>query len=61
MKKINQFMVLQWLVFLPLILPLSIVSGILQGVKHAIQDLFEQIMNDVTCPLIHEDNQDSFA
>lgn len=54
-------MVLQWLVFLPLILPLSIVSGILQGVKHAIQDLFEQIMNDVTCPLIHEDNQDSFA
>ena len=46
---------------LPLILPLSIVSGILQGVKHAIQDLFEQIMNDVSCPLIHEDNQDSFA
>jgi thiosulfate reductase cytochrome b subunit len=61
MKKFNQFMILQWLVFLPLILPLSIISGILQGIKHAVKDLVEQIMNDVSCPLIHEENPDSFA
>lgn len=62
MKKFNQFMILQWLIFLPLILPLSIVSGILQGVKHSISDLFEQISNDVSHhPLIHEENPDSFV
>ncbi len=62
MKKLNQFMLLQWLVFLPLILPLSIVSGILQGVKHSISDLVEQISDDVyQHPLIHEENPDSFV
>ncbi len=55
-------MILQWLIFLPLILPLSIVSGILQGVKHSMSDLFEQISNDVSHhPLIHEENPDSFV
>jgi hypothetical protein len=43
MKKVNQFMLLQWLVFLPLILPLSIASGILQGVKQAVSSLILQI------------------
>jgi len=61
MKKLNQFMILQWLIFLPLILPLSIASGAIQGIKHAIMGLFAQIRNDVVSPLIHEDNQDFFA
>lgn len=61
MRKLNQFMVLQWLVFLPLILPLSIASGALQGIKHSVLGLLDQIRNDVSSPLIHEDNQDFFA
>ncbi|MCU0467741.1 MAG: hypothetical protein MUF58_04000 [Arcicella sp.] len=61
MKKLNQFMILQWLIFLPLILPLSLISGALQGIKHAFLGLVEQIKNDVYSPLIHEDNQDFFA
>ena len=54
-------MILQWLVFLPLILPLSIASGALQGIKHSVLGLLDQIRNDVSSPLIHEDNQDFFA
>jgi hypothetical protein len=61
MKKLNQFMILQWLIFLPLILPLSIASGAIQGIKHAVLDLVDQISNDVSTPLIHEENQDFFA
>ena len=54
-------MILQWLIFLPLILPLSIASGALQGIKHAFLGLVNQIRNDIESPLIHEDSQDSFA
>jgi hypothetical protein len=61
MRKLNQFMILQWLIFLPLILPLSIASGALQGIKHAFLGLVAQIRNDIVSPLIHEDNQDFFA
>jgi hypothetical protein len=61
MRKLNQFMILQWLIFLPLILPLSIASGALQGIKHAFLGLVDQIRNDIASPLIHEDNQDFFA
>jgi hypothetical protein len=61
MRKLNQFMILQWLIFLPLILPLSIASGALQGIKHAFLGLVAQIRNDIESPLIHEDSQDSFA
>jgi len=61
MRKLNQFMILQWLIFLPLILPLSIASGALQGIKHAFLGLVAQIRHDIDSPLIHEDNQDFFA
>ena len=54
-------MILQWLIFLPLILPLSIASGALQGIKHAFLGLVAQIRNDIASPLIHEDNQDFFV
>lgn len=54
-------MILQWLVFLPLILPLIIASGALQGIKHAFLGLVEQMRNDIVQPLTHEDSQDFFA
>jgi hypothetical protein len=55
MRKLNQFMILQWLIFLPLILPLSIALGVLQGVKYAFWDLVEQIRYDSVSPPIHRD------
>jgi hypothetical protein len=61
MKKINHFMFFQWLVFLPLILPLSILSGAAQGIRNALIVLFEQLQADTfSSTIIHEDNQDSY-
>ena len=46
MRKLNSFMILQWIVFLPLLLPLSIVSGALDGMKKVLiqarTDIFEK-------------------
>ena len=54
-------MFFQWLVFLPLILPLSILSGAAQGIKSALITLFEQLQSDTFSPtVIHEDSQDSY-
>jgi hypothetical protein len=61
MKKLNQYMIIQWLVFLPLILPLSIVSGAVNGIKHAIAGLLDQMESDVYTPITHEENSDFFA
>jgi hypothetical protein len=43
MKKVNVFMVVQWLIFLPLILPLGIITGAFEGVKKT----FEQASADI--------------
>jgi hypothetical protein len=46
MKKINFFMIVQWVIFMPLILPLGIITGALEGVKktfnQASTDIFEK-------------------
>jgi hypothetical protein len=46
MKKLNSTMVLQWVLFLPLLLPLGIVSGAIDGAKkilhQAKEDIFEK-------------------
>jgi hypothetical protein len=43
MKKINFFMTVQWLIFMPLILPLGIITGAFEGVKK----IFEQASSDI--------------
>ncbi len=43
MKKVNVFMVVQWLIFLPLILPLGIITGAFEGIKKT----FEQASADI--------------
>jgi hypothetical protein len=46
MKRVNSYMLIQWIVFLPLLLPLSIVSGALDGMRKVLvqakSDVFEQ-------------------
>jgi hypothetical protein len=45
MKKINVFMTVQWIIFMPLLLPLGIVTGAFEGIKktfdQAASDIFE--------------------
>jgi hypothetical protein len=43
MKKINFFMTVQWLIFMPLILPLGIITGAFEGIKKT----FEQASSDI--------------
>jgi hypothetical protein len=43
MKKINFFMTVQWVIFMPLILPLGIITGAFEGVKKT----FEQASSDI--------------
>lgn len=45
MKKINFFMIVQWIVFAPIIIPISIVTGAFEGLKkilyQAAADIFQ--------------------
>jgi predicted DNA repair protein MutK len=43
MKKLNLFMFIQWIIFMPLILPLGIITGAFEGVKK----IFEQAAHDI--------------
>lgn len=43
MRKFNSSMFLQWVVFMPLLLPLAIVSGAFDGIKR----VFEQAASDI--------------
>jgi SNF family Na+-dependent transporter len=45
-KNVNLLMVLQWVVFLPLLLPISMLTGAMEGIKkvfeQANEDIFEE-------------------
>ncbi|MFT6204104.1 MAG: SNF family Na+-dependent transporter [Spirosomataceae bacterium] len=45
-KSVNLLMVLQWVVFLPLLLPISMLTGAMEGIKkvfeQANEDIFEE-------------------
>lgn len=43
MKRINSSMFMQWIIFIPLLLPLAIVSGAFEGVKR----VFDQASADI--------------
>jgi hypothetical protein len=43
MKRINSSMFMQWVIFMPLLLPLAIVSGAFEGIKK----VFDQASSDI--------------
>lgn len=45
MKKLNFFMFSQWLVFAPIIIPISIITGAFEGLKKT----FNQATSDILC------------
>ena len=48
MKKPNLYMAFQWLIFLPVILPLCIIFGALQGMFNTVEQMAHQMWNDVS-------------
>lgn len=48
MKKPNLYLAFQWLIFLPIILPLCIVFGALQGVVNTVEQMAQQMWSDVS-------------
>jgi hypothetical protein len=47
MKRYNSFMILQWLIFIPLILPLTLVAGAIEGMQKAFNALVSQMDVDI--------------
>lgn len=46
-KKFNYAMALQWIIFLPIILPLCLVFGALQGVVNMVGAMAQRMMLDI--------------
>lgn len=47
MKKMNYYRILQWVLFSPLLVPLCIVMGALEGIQHTMAKVIQQIKSDV--------------
>ncbi|GAB2764831.1 hypothetical protein GCM10027275_02550 [Rhabdobacter roseus] len=47
LKKFNATMALQWLIFLPVILPLCIVFGAVQGVVNMVEKMAQRMWLDL--------------
>ncbi len=46
-KKFNYGMAMQWIIFLPVILPLCLVFGALQGVVNMVGTMAQRMMLDI--------------
>ncbi len=47
MKKFNVSMAMQWFIFLPVILPLCVVFGAIQGVFNMVEKVAGRMMTDI--------------
>lgn len=45
--RVNATMLIQWVVFLPIILPLCIVFGAAQGIATMLEKMTNQLMDDI--------------
>jgi hypothetical protein len=48
MKGRKMYLAFQWLIFLPIILPLCVVFGALQGAFNTIEEMVHQMWSDVS-------------
>lgn len=51
MKSFRIYMILQWVLFLPIILPICIIYGALRGIVQMIELIIKQFMEDVAKPI----------
>lgn len=47
MKNVRLYMIFQWVVFLPVILPMCIIFGALYGVVQMVERIIDQIRVDI--------------
>lgn len=47
MKNVRLYMIFQWVVFLPIILPLCVVFGALYGVVQMVERVIDQMRADI--------------
>ena len=48
MKKLNHYMLIQWILFAPLIIPLGIIFGAFEGIRHTLRMIYDQVKIDVS-------------
>lgn len=48
MRKPNLYMAFQWLIFLPVILPLCVIFGALQGMFNTVEQMAHQMWSDIS-------------
>ncbi|WP_164851269.1 hypothetical protein [Larkinella soli] len=48
MKKVNLYMILQWVFFFPIILPLCMIFGAVQGAVQMAERVINQFWSDVS-------------
>jgi hypothetical protein len=48
MKKPNYYRIMQWVVFAPLLVPICLIVGAVDGIQHAVEKVIQQIKTDVT-------------
>jgi hypothetical protein len=46
MKKPNYYMILQWIIFFPILFPLVVVFGAMEGTRKAVENMARQIQLD---------------
>lgn len=47
MKKPNYYRIMQWVVFAPLLVPLCLILGAIDGIHHTVEKVIQQIKTDV--------------
>jgi hypothetical protein len=47
MKKRNLHLAIQWLIFLPIIFPLCVLFGAVQGIANSVEQMTNQIWADI--------------
>jgi hypothetical protein len=47
-RKFNHYMLIQWILFAPLIIPLGIIFGAFEGIRHTMRMIYEQVKTDVS-------------
>ncbi len=48
MKKPNLYMVFQWVIFMPIILPLCLLFGALQGIANSAEQIIQTCWKDIS-------------
>jgi hypothetical protein len=46
-KKLNHYLLIQWLLFIPIIVPIGIFFGAIEGIRHTFKLIFEQAKQDI--------------